>query len=171
MLQNELLQLRPIEPEDLGVLYKWENDASLWKYGSTIAPFSRYILKEYIATAGDLFASRQLRLMVEEKHTHEVIGIADLFDYDPFHRKAAVGVLIAPSLQRRGWGKQVLGLLSDYAFGFLGIHMLFAHVPVSNTASVALFKSSGYQTCGTLKDWLRVGDRYEDALLLQLIHS
>ena len=36
LLENKTIQLRAIEPEDLEVLYKWENDTDVWKYGSEI---------------------------------------------------------------------------------------------------------------------------------------
>ena len=31
LLENERIILRALEPEDLDVLYRWENDASLWQ--------------------------------------------------------------------------------------------------------------------------------------------
>ena len=35
------VRLRALEPEDLDILYRYENDSSLWEVGTTIAPFSR----------------------------------------------------------------------------------------------------------------------------------
>ena len=43
-LSDEQIRLRALEPEDLEVLYRWENDSSLWEVGNTLAPFSRYVL-------------------------------------------------------------------------------------------------------------------------------
>ena len=48
MLQNETILLRAVEPEDLEVLYKWENDTSIWDVGNTRQPYSMYMLKQYI---------------------------------------------------------------------------------------------------------------------------
>ena len=44
-LTGKQIELRAVEPEDLDALYRWENDSSLWIYGSTVSPFSRYLLK------------------------------------------------------------------------------------------------------------------------------
>ena len=49
LLSNDRVRLRALEPEDLELLYRWENDPELWEVGNTLAPYSRYILKEYIA--------------------------------------------------------------------------------------------------------------------------
>ena len=30
-MENELIRLRALEPDDVQVLYKWENDTEVWK--------------------------------------------------------------------------------------------------------------------------------------------
>ena len=39
LLENSNIRLRAPEPEDLEILYKWENDTSLWEYGASITPY------------------------------------------------------------------------------------------------------------------------------------
>ena len=64
-LENDTLRLRALEPEDLDILYKWENDTNLWWVGCTTEPYSRYILKEYIAYSDKtIYEKKQLRLMI-----------------------------------------------------------------------------------------------------------
>ena len=61
LLSNDRVRLRALEPEDLELLYRWENDPELWEVGNTLAPYSRYILKEYIAGSDrSIYESRQL---------------------------------------------------------------------------------------------------------------
>ena len=56
-LKSELLTLRPLEPEDLQLLYDLENDSTLWDSSNTTAPYSKFTLKNYIqSTQGDIFA-------------------------------------------------------------------------------------------------------------------
>ena len=47
-LETDIIRLRALEPEDVDVLYKWENDTNIWKVSNTVAPFSRYILRQFI---------------------------------------------------------------------------------------------------------------------------
>ena len=171
LLSSDILRLRAPEPEDLTLMYGWENDTRLWTYGSTIAPFSRYTLKEYIASGGgDFFEMRQMRLMIVASEGGDCVGMVDLFDYDPFHRRAAAGILIDTRSQRRGYGAEALRLVAHYAFSFLGLHGLYAHVPRCNEASTALFLRAGYAHRGTLADWIRVGADYVDVDIYQLIN-
>ena len=55
MSQLPSVHLRAIEPEDLDLLYRIENDIKLWNIGATNVPYSRYTLHDYIANAsGDI---------------------------------------------------------------------------------------------------------------------
>ena len=161
MLENNTIRLRAPEPEDLDMLYRWENDPAMWEIGSTLSPYSRYALKQYIADAGkDIYERKQLRLMIELKETNTAIGTIDLYDFDPHHRRAGVGILIENAHQRKGYAKNALKLLSHYAFSIIKIHQLYAYIPVTNMPSLHLFKQCGFETMGILKDWLLTANGY-----------
>lgn len=172
LLENNDIRLRAPEPEDLDVLYAWENDTELWALGASITPFSRYTLRQYLTDSKqDIYTDRQLRLMVELKQTGAAIGSADLYDFDPFHRRAGVGILIDRRFREQGLGLQTLKLLETYAFSFLNFHQLYALVPEKNSASARLFNKAGYLPAGKLADWLSTGDSFEDVLLFQKINK
>ena len=60
------VKLRAMEPEDLELLYHIENNRDLWKVGATNVPYSRYVLRDYIARAtGDIYTDRQVRQIIE----------------------------------------------------------------------------------------------------------
>ncbi|MCE5179406.1 MAG: GNAT family N-acetyltransferase [Porphyromonadaceae bacterium] len=172
LLENKELLLRAPEPEDLELLYKWENDTHLWEYGNATAPYSRFSLRQYLTESKqDIYTDKQVRLMVLLRESKTVIGMADLYDFDPFHRRAGVGILIDDDQRNRGYGLQSLLLLEEYAFGFLSLHQLYALVPEKNQASRLLFKKAGYLPAGILREWLSRGDRYEDVQMWQKIRK
>lgn len=172
LLRNNSIRLRALEPEDLDILYRWENNTDLWRYGSTLAPFSRFILKEYIAESHrDIYETRQVRFMAERIDTQQPIGLADLFDFDPHHRRAAIGLLIDMPFQQQGFGWQTMQILQEYAFSFLQLHQLYAHIPVQNEYCIKLFNRLGYLLQGTFKDWLLTDEGYADIALYQKINS
>src|SRR5690554_155384 len=171
LLENNTILLRAPEPEDLDALYTWENDTDLWVLGASITPFSRYTLREYLTTSTqDIYTDKQLRMMVELKQSSELIGTVDLYDFDPFHRRAGVGILIDPKFQKRGLGLQALELLEAYAFDFLKLQQLYALVPEKNTASIRLFNKAKYALAGKLTDWISANNGFENAQLLQKIN-
>ena len=112
LLENSQICLRAPEPEDLDILYMWENDTTLWEYGASITPYSRFDLKQYlIDTKHDIFSDKQLRLMVVKKVDGVIIGIVDLYDFEPFHRRAGVGILIESNYREQGYGLMALNIL------------------------------------------------------------
>lgn len=167
-LDGRRVRLRALEPEDLEALYGWENDPATWEQGCTLAPYSRYALREYIASAStsDLYAMRQLRLMIIEKSADRAIGTVDLYDFDPHHQRAGLGVLIDASCRGRGFGREAIGLVSAYAFRFLHLHLLYAHVSTRNTPSLRLFAAAGFQSCGTLPGWIRTAEGFDDVVVM-----
>lgn len=167
--QHNDMVLRAPEPEDLEILYAWENDSSLWKYGSSVTPLSRYAIRQYLAEAHqDIYQSHQLRLMITlRKEKETCAGMIDLFDFDPLHLRAGVGVLIDSAFQHRGLGTQSLNLLQRYAFGFLHLSQLYAHVPQENVASMRLFHKAGFAEAGVLRNWIRINDAYAHVVVMQ----
>ncbi len=173
LLKNSRITLRAVEPEDLEILYEWENETSLWMHGNTLAPYSKLVLRQYIndALEMDIYQSKQLRLMVILTDEQKTIGTVDLYDIDAHNRRAGIGILIDQEYRQQGIASQTLELMKEYAFGFLYLHQLYAYISVSNTKSIDLFSKSGYKQIGHLKDWLQRGETFEDVLFLQLINE
>ena len=83
MAVMERIRLRALEPEDLEWLYRVENDETIWKWGNTNVPYSRYALKKYIAESShDIYADGQLRLAAVMSDGR-VVGCADLVNCIP----------------------------------------------------------------------------------------
>ncbi len=168
MLSNERISLRAMEPEDLDFLYRWENDDRLWAFGSTLAPFSRYVLRQYIENASqDLYEAKQLRLMIVDNATKTPIGTIDLYDFDPFHLRAGIGILIDGEHQQQGFAREALILLKGYAFNFFKMNQLYAYIPAMNIASQHVFRRCGFNESGLLRKWNKASEGLEDVYVYQ----
>ncbi|HCC29063.1 MAG TPA: GNAT family N-acetyltransferase, partial [Marinilabiliales bacterium] len=65
LLSDGRLLLRALEPEDLDFLYACENNTQIWQVSHTLVPYSRYVLKQYLANAHlDIYTAKQLRLLM-----------------------------------------------------------------------------------------------------------
>jgi diamine N-acetyltransferase len=168
---NNNIRLRALEPEDIDTLYAWENDTELWQLGASIAPFSRFVIKEYlIDSKQDIFQNKQLRLMIELKENDIAIGTIDLYDFEPLHRRAGIGILIDKKYRRQGFGFQTLALICEYCFEFLKMNQLFAFIPEQNQNSIALFEKADFQKSGALKEWLSSENGFENVVIMQKIN-
>jgi len=166
---NELptIRLRAIEPEDLDLLYRIENDMTLWNVGATNVPYSRYTLHDYIASSGDdIYADRQVRLVIEDKNG-QTVGVADIVNFDPRHQRAEAGIVIMEPYRQQGYATAAITELCNYALRILHLHQLYAVVKADHQAALRLFSKLGFQEQSRLKDWLFDGHNYHDTLLLQ----
>jgi diamine N-acetyltransferase len=172
--EKPTVTLRALEPDDLDFLYALENDRTIWGVSDTLAPVSRHALREYLRhAAADFYEVRQLRLVVESVDWGQAVGVVDLFDFDPRHQRAGVGITIRASERRRGYAWHTLNLLKDYARGVLHLHQIYCTVAATNRASLNLFKKFGFRQVGVRRDWLRENTPagWVDAIELQLILS
>ena len=106
-LENRTISLRAPEPEDLDILYLWENNTDVWRISGTLVPFSRYILKQYLDHAHqDIFETKQVRFIIQLNENKRPVGAIDLFDFDPHHHRAGIGILIAERTDEPGQSGQ-----------------------------------------------------------------
>lgn len=168
LIYHEKITLRPLEPEDIELLYQWENNMGIWEISNTRAPFSRYILAEYIKNSvKDIYETKQLRLMIENERKRPV-GAVDLFDFDPFHLRAGVGILIHRQEDRgQSYATDTLKALCEYTLNTLGLKQLYASIAEDNLPSIGLFEKAGFKKEGIKKCWLKTTEGWKNELFLQ----
>jgi len=172
MLQNKHIKLRALEPEDLEFLFSVENNSNFWEISSTQTPFSKYVLKKYLKNAHqDIYEAKQLRLVIVDIVTNKSIGLIDLFDFNPQHHRAGIGILILEKYQNKGFAMQALNLSINYSFKQLNLHQIYANILQENSKSINLFKKLNFHEIGTKKDWIESEGKFKDVSLFQLINS
>lgn len=169
MLRGERVLLRAVEPEDLDLMYIIENDAEMWQYGSSNVPYSSYALRRFIEeTSNDIFRDGQLRLVIERREDGVAVGFIDLQDFDAINNRAEVGMAIVPEAQGKGYAKEALMLLCQYAGQRLHLHLLYSVISVTNDQAIGLFLGSDFVRSCVLPGWVRNGNGYSDAILFTL---
>ncbi|MDR1898303.1 MAG: GNAT family N-acetyltransferase [Prevotellaceae bacterium] len=171
-LENPTVKLRAVEPADVELLYLWENDPETWVAGESIAPCSRFELEKYVLSEGDIFANRQLRLMIDDNRseTPATVGAVDLFDFNPAHNRAGVGILIYSRLHRqKGYATAALEILIEYASTALNLHLLYCNIRADNKPSLDCFKKAGFEVCGVKKSWNSSPNGRVDEIMMQLL--
>ncbi|PKQ65933.1 GNAT family N-acetyltransferase [Labilibaculum filiforme] len=172
ILEGKNIRLRALEPTDLKLLYKWENDSTIWEVSHTTKPFSIFILKQYLESSYlDIFETKQVRLVIELIDSNTPIGLIDLFEFDVFHQRAGVGILINNAENKnKGFASEALEILCNYAFNTLLVHQLYCNITSANEISLRLFTKQGFEIVGTKKDWIRSKDGWLDEHNLQKLN-
>lgn len=166
-MNEEKINLRALEMEDLDFLYEVENDRSLWGVGCTNVPYSRQMLIDYIASSSaDIYADKQVRFIIEDKQ-HQTIGIVDLVNFDPRHLRAELGVVVKQEYRGKGYAQEAIRQILVYAKQILHLHQVYAVVSVKNVKATKMLEQTGFGSGIVLKDWLLEGEKYENAYLFQ----
>ena len=172
ILHGKKVRLRALEPEDLDFLYTTENDTNFWKVSNTQVPFSRFLLKQYIENSyQDIYEAKQLRLIIEEIKNNKAIGMIDLFDFNPQHHRAGIGILVHKKYQKNGFASDALSIFIPYCFKVLNLHQIFANIISDNKQSIALFSGFNFKKIGEKKDWLFIDGAFNDEFIFQLINE
>lgn len=171
-LKGQHIYLRALEPTDLDFLYELENNPAVWEISGTTAPYSRHTLQAYLDNAHrDVYEVKQLRLCIASLE-NRVMGFIDLFDFEPRHKRAGLGIVVMDEANRnKGVGSEAIGLFCEYAFSVLGLHQLYAHVLEDNTPSIRLFLKLGFEKTGIRKDWILSGGAFKNEIVFQKINS
>ena len=141
MLNGKDIALRPLEKSDFDFLKRIENNTDNWQFGSEKKEYSDKELSDYITNATtDIKAAKQYRFVIDLNSTP--IGFIDLFNYTA--NSAGVGVIITESYRNKGFAKQALHLLSDYAFT-TNLFKLHCAIAKDNLLSIKLFTSCGFE--------------------------
>ncbi len=169
-LQGQHISLRALEPADLEVLYKWENNPAIWKVSNTLAPFSKFVLEQYLVNAHeDIFTAKQIRLLICDKENMP-IGTIEVFDFDALNSRVGIGIMIEDNSQNKGYAHDALEVLIKYCFEILMLKQIYCNISASNERSVHLFKKLGFTEAGLKKSWNKIAQNtFEDEFILQLV--
>lgn len=171
MTSSADIRLRALEPEDLELIYRIENDPDFWQFGCATVPYSRYALRQYLETASnDIFKDEQVRLVIEQEQAGRptAIGLADLSNFDALHLRAEIGLAILPEYQGKHVGGAAVEALCRYARS-LHIHQLYATIATTNKPATRLFERLAFKPTAVLTDWLRMDDGFVDAVVWQKV--
>ncbi len=170
-IKNDIIALRPAEPEDAGQIYQWENDRDVWRVSGTHTPYSRFQIEQFLLSNSDLSSEKQLRLMIDLTESGTTIGCIDIYDYDAINSRAGLGILIDKTYRQQGYAKSALSLCIDYLFNNLLLHQVHCSIDETNTESQRLFTSYGFELCGKRKDWIRILNGWLNVWEYQMLSS
>ncbi len=170
MMIDKKVSLRAPEPEDLDFLFVTENNRNWWHLSNTLLPFSRFDLEQYLLSVDkDIFSLKQARFIIEVEG--KPAGTIDLFDFEPLHKRAGVGVMVSEEYRNKKVGEKALKQLIEYAFDTLQLHQIYCNIEADNEVSLKLFEKAGFQKSGLKKEWNFRKGKPVDEWLLQRINK
>lgn len=99
-----------------------------------------------------------------------VVGMVQAYEGDdPDYDECGIDLFLAPSVHRRGLGRDVVTTVRDWLVNIRGHHLVTIDPSASNTAAIACYTSCGFRPVGILHGRERDTDRrgWHDTMLMQ----
>jgi hypothetical protein len=93
---------------------------------------------------------------------HGVVGVYRERLRKLAHKAVIWGVYVVPEARGAGVGRALLTHALHHAAVELGVRQVILGVNVENRPAIALYEALGFETFGTEREFLRVGDRFHD---------
>lgn len=158
------ISLRPLEPEDLDLIYLMENDPQLWLATSDPHPYSKYAIRQYLASQpADIYQCGEMRTVVTLTPSGQAIGFIDIVNFSAANQRAEICIALLPEHRAKGYGAAALSQIEQMAKQNLNLRLIYALVSTRhNLPCKNLFLSANYKLSATLPQWHKRASEYED---------
>jgi RimJ/RimL family protein N-acetyltransferase len=91
--------------------------------------------------------------------------------FDWRHRRAEIGIWLAPQVRRRGWAARVLRLVAEWLISACGIERVEVQTEPDNEAMLGAAAAAGFVREGVLRSYLFEHGARTDIVMLSLLPS
>lgn len=147
-IESERLLLREMVDTDAEALDELAVSEAIYLFEPTFLYEQRYEDK-HLAIARmreecfDTHESILLAVCLREK-PDQMVGIAEIYAYEPRKPKASIGCRLLPDWWGKGIATEVAGMLREWLLDEAGMRTITAHVMIGNGASERTLEKAGY---------------------------
>lgn len=172
MLKGERIILRALEREDLEALHAINNDLEVELAGGGDPPMPQSLARlmaEYEGRAGS-GGRDDANFAIEADG--RFIGICGLFNFDYTARTCELGITIGDrAYWGRGYGREAVSLLVDYAFRLRNFRKVWLRVHGANERAQRAYLACGFVEEGRLRQHVFSNGRYDDLVYMGILRE
>ncbi|RXZ80169.1 N-acetyltransferase [Paenibacillaceae bacterium] len=165
--------LREYQREDLRWMREWVNNPEITKYLSDIFLYPHTMYNTETFLDGVMENRGDLRgFVIAHRDTESYIGQLDLFEIDWKNRAAEFGIVIGNmEEQGRGYGREAIGIMQQFAIETLNLNRLQLKVLEDNVHAISCYKKCGFQLEGRLRQRQYRDGKYLDVLVMSFLRE
>ncbi|MBQ1355818.1 MAG: GNAT family N-acetyltransferase [Solobacterium sp.] len=158
-LTDGIILLRKIVLSDAEALQALRTDQEVYRYLPTFLYEQKYEdVYEVIGRMDEeCFRTKESILLAVclADQPDTLCGIAEIYAWEPWRRKASIGYRLRREYWGRGIATAVARLLREYLFRTVYLHTVTAHVMTANRASAAVLIKAGFpeRYSNVVEDW------------------
>lgn len=170
-LEGELCYLSPLGDEDGRRWAEWLNDTevALPLGDEVFQVLGRSRMEE---AARETQSRMDPVFTILDRKTDKPLGRIMLFGLCRAYGTANLGVFIGEKeYWSGGYGTDAIRLMLDYGFNMLNLHHISLGVFAFNERAIRCYEKAGFKVIGRRREARRWGNRYYDALLMDILAS
>lgn len=154
-----------------------KGDLPTYRAWNSIESFGRYynaspIREESEKNAEILIeehSDRTFRFAIRPIDSEDFLGLCAIEDIVWPHRVGWVSIALGPDYHGKGYGKEAMELLINYAFNEVNLHRIQLSVFSYNDSAIKLYESLGFTHEGSFREWLQRDGKRHDMHLYGLL--
>jgi aminoglycoside 6'-N-acetyltransferase len=160
ILTGERVRLRPVRPNDEGVLTTIFSDPAVERWWGDPLRSVRDALN---ADEGE-------SCFVIESDSQPIGFIQCVEENDPMYEHAGIDISLRSAWQGKGYGPDAIATLARYLIEVLGHHRLTIDPAAHNSNAIKAYERVGFKRVGLMRDYERGPDgTWHDGLLMDLL--
>jgi len=169
LVMTTAITLRKVQQKDAPLLVQWVNDRQNIQYMSTLIRCKKHTLQSIQQEIRQADPSYERLFMVLCKGKRQPIGHAGIDDIDTHDRRAEIFFLIGDKEEQgKGYSKDILMKLLDYAFTKMRLNSLFATATIRNIPSQKALERAGFKRIGIRREYNNIGGKFMDEILYDM---
>ena len=170
MLKGEKVLLRPMKQEDVARQHEFFQDAELHVLDCDYPRVSPIEVTQAFYESRTKFDDNTAPFAIEADGKY--IGYCTLMHVRNRNRSAELGIMIGDrDYWGRGYGREVIRLLLDYGFRYLGLHRIEAFPNEKNLRSIRCLQSCGFLEEGRARKALWLQGEYVDVVQMSILRE
>jgi len=172
MLKGEKVILRAMRREDLPRLLQFNNDVEVELAGGGDPPMPQSLdrleaeFNQQVSSGGRDGASFAIEA------DGQLIGSCGLFNFDSTAHTCELGIGIGDKVYwGKGYGREAINLLVEYAFHYRNFHKVWLRVLGNNARAIKAYQAVGFTEEGRLRQHVWINGTYDDLVHMGILRS
>ncbi len=171
------LRMVPLDLDHVDAILEWANDPAVvansqfFREPSDRKRIARFILEHETAEDCAYFAAFVRDDAEGAAADIGYVGNVFLIHINRLHRHAQAGITIKQAAWNRGYAKELIRAILDFAFRDLDLNKVYLQIFTTNEKGMRLWAKLGFQVEGTLRQHYLVNGEYHDMYSLSILRG
>jgi len=151
LLESKRIFLRPLEENDLEILFKWRNDLDFLS-SCSVRRNKAFDLQEFISELKrDFSKDRHLQMMILRRRDLHPTGTIYSYNFNGVDKHCFVTTFVDGRYRQSGHGAEAFCVFVSFLFKKFGLFKIYAEIYEYNRESLRIFEHAGFSKEGEFK--------------------